>query len=104
MHGTEMELGAFRELLALLERKVGRLIINAFPTGVEVCASMHHGGPYPATTDSSSTSVGPNAVKRFLRPVCYQNFPQELLPEPLRDRNDQRLWRLVDGSLSCDDL
>jgi NADP-dependent aldehyde dehydrogenase len=70
--------------LELLERKAGRLIMNGFPTGVEVCAAMHHGGPYPATTDSRCTSVGTDAMKRFLRPVCYQNYPQEFLPEPLR--------------------
>ncbi len=104
MHGTYCELDSFRDLLEILERKAGRVIINGFPTGVEVCASMHHGGPYPATTDSRSTSVGSDAIKRFLRPVCYQNFPQSLLPEPLRDRNAQNLWRLVDGNLSCDDL
>ena len=71
-------------LVELLERKAGRLVMNGFPTGVEVCAAMHHGGPYPATTDSRSTSVGTDAMKRFLRPVCYQNYPQEFLPEALR--------------------
>ncbi len=104
VHGTNAELNEFSDLFALLERKAGRLIVNNFPTGVEVCAAMHHGGPYPATTDSRSTSVGTDAMKRFLRPVCYQNFPQGLLPEPLRDRNEQNLWRLVDGNLSCEDL
>jgi len=104
VHGSNGELASFRDLLAILERKVGRLVINNFPTGVEVCASMQHGGPYPATTDSRSTSVGTYAAKRFLRPVCYQNFPQELLPEPLRDQNIQKLWRLVDGRMSRDDL
>jgi NADP-dependent aldehyde dehydrogenase len=84
VHGTNRELNQFRDLLVLLERKAGRLIMNGFPTGVEVCAAMHHGGPYPATTDSRSTSVGTDAMKRFLRPVCYQNYPQEFLPEPLR--------------------
>lgn len=104
VHGTRAELEAFRDLLAVLERKAGRLVLNGFPTGVEVCASLHHGGPYPASTDSRSTSVGAAAVKRFLRPVCYQSFPQELLPEALRDKNQLGLWRLVDGNLSCDDL
>ena len=104
MHGTSSELNDYCDLFAVLERKAGRLIINNFPTGVEVCSSMHHGGPYPATTDSRSTSVGTEAVKRFLRPVCYQNFPQELLPEPLHDQNEQNLWRLVDGSLSREAL
>ncbi len=104
VHGSNGELASFRDLLATLERKAGRLVINNFPTGVEVCASMQHGGPYPATTDSRSTSVGTYAAKRFLRPVCYQNFPQKLLPEPLRDQNLQNLWRLVDGRMSRDDL
>lgn len=85
VHGTSIELDQFRDLFDILERKAGRLVMNGFPTGVEVCAAMHHGGPYPATTDSRSTSVGTDAIKRFLRPVCYQNYPQELLPEPLRD-------------------
>ena len=104
VHGTIMELDGFRDLLSILERKVGRLVLNGFPTGVEVCAAMHHGGPYPASTDSRSTSVGTEAMKRFLRPVCYQNFPQELLPVPLRDQNEQNLWRLVDGRMCHDDL
>jgi NADP-dependent aldehyde dehydrogenase len=104
VHGTELDFDSCRELFHSLEQKAGRLIVNGFPTGVEVCASMHHGGPYPATTDSRMTSVGTDAVKRFLRPVCYQNFPQELLPGPLRDQNKQRLWRLVDGTLDCGNL
>lgn len=104
VHGTEAECQGFRELLELLECKAGRLVMNGFPTGLEVCAATQHGGPYPATTDSRSTSVGVDAMQRFLRPVCYQNFPQELLPEALRDQNPARLWRLVDGRMSCDDL
>lgn len=104
VHGTKIELDAFRDLMSILERKAGRLVLNGFPTGVEVCTSMQHGGPYPATTDGRSTSVGTAAVKRFLRPVCYQNFPQELLPDVLRDKNELKIWRLVDGNLSCDDL
>ncbi len=104
VHGTGQDLDSFRELFDVLEQKAGRLIVNGFPTGVEVCAAMHHGGPYPATTDSRMTSVGTAAVKRFLRPVCYQNFPQELLPEPLRDQNKQSLWRLVDGTPECGSL
>jgi NADP-dependent aldehyde dehydrogenase len=70
-----------RELFTILERKAGRLIYNGFPTGVEVCHAMVHGGPYPATTDSRSTSVGTEAIRRFLRPVCLQNFPRTLLPK-----------------------
>jgi NADP-dependent aldehyde dehydrogenase len=104
VHGTQADFTEFSSLLEVLERKAGRLVVNGFPTGVEVCPSMHHGGPYPATTDSRSTSVGTNAMQRFLRPVCYQNCPHELLPEALRDDNPLRLWRLVDGSLSREDL
>jgi NADP-dependent aldehyde dehydrogenase len=78
--------------------------VGGFPTGVEVCDSMNHGGPYPATTDSRSTSVGTAAIKRFLRPVCYQNFPQAMLPEPLKNKNEHNLWRLVDGTLTRDDV
>jgi alpha-ketoglutaric semialdehyde dehydrogenase len=80
-----------------LERKVGRLIMNGFPTGVEVCPAMHHSGPFPATTDSRSTSVGTAAIKRFARPVCYQDFPPEMLPDELKDNNPMDIFRLVDG-------
>ena len=104
VHGTEDDLHRFRQLFGILQRKAGRLIVNGFPTGVEVCPAMHHGGPYPATTDSRSTSVGTDAVKRFLRPVAYQNFPQALLPDPLRDKNCRNIWRLVDGDMNRDDL
>jgi NADP-dependent aldehyde dehydrogenase len=104
IHGMEGDWGRFRKLFGILQRKAGRLIVNAFPTGVEVCPAMHHGGPYPATTDSRSTSVGTDAVRRFLRPVAYQGFPQELLPEPLNDLNRRKIWRMVDGDMSCDDL
>jgi hypothetical protein len=86
-----------------LSLKKGRLIFNGFPTGVEVCPSMHHGGPYPATTDARLTSVGTAAIYRFTRPVCYQNFPQEALPAELRDRNERGIWRLINGELSKDD-
>lgn len=97
IHGTEEDLMAHQELIAVLEQKAGRLIINDYPTGVEVCHSMVHGGPYPATTDSRSTSVGTGAIKRFVRPVCYQGFPPALLPDELKDDNLLNIWRLVDG-------
>ncbi len=100
LHGTEEDLRDFAYLVALLETKVGRLVFNGFPTGVEVCPSIHHGGPYPATTDLHFTSVGTAAIFRWVRPVCYQNFPQAALPAELRDANDRRLWRLVDGRLT----
>ncbi|MFK2891796.1 aldehyde dehydrogenase (NADP(+)) [Dyella flagellata] len=84
-------------LLPLIERKAGRLLVNGFPTGVEVCDAMVHGGPFPATSDSRSTSVGTAAIERFLRPVCYQNFAEDLLPEALRDGNPLNLRRRFAG-------
>lgn len=93
----DAELG--RRLLPILERKAGRILANGFPTGVEVSYAMVHGGPSPATSDSRVTSVGAMAIERFLRPVCYQDIPSALLPEPLKDGNPLHLWRLVDGKL-----
>lgn len=90
---------AARRLLPVLERKVGRILANAFPTGVEVSHAMVHGGPYPATSDPRSTSVGSRAIERFLRPVCYQGLPAELLPAALADGNPLRLPRLMDGKV-----
>lgn len=89
-----------RRLMPILERKVGRIIVNGFPTGVEVGYAMVHGGPYPATSDARTTSVGAEAIERFLRPVCYQNVPADLLPEAVRDENPLSLWRLRDGKLA----
>jgi 2,5-dioxopentanoate dehydrogenase len=86
-----------RELLPLLERKAGRILVNGFPTGVEVSHAMVHGGPFPATSDPRSTSVGSLAIRRYLRPVCYQDFPPALLPEVVRDEGARSLPRLVDG-------
>ena len=99
LHATDDDLREYTDLVAVLERKVGRLLINGFPTGVEVCHSMVHGGPFPATTDSRTTSVGTLAIKRFSRPVCYQNFPQFALPDELKDDNPLGIWRLVDGEM-----
>jgi NADP-dependent aldehyde dehydrogenase len=100
--GTPEDLVAYNDLVAILEQKAGRLLFNAFPTGVEVSPAMHHGGPYPATADPKFTSVGTAAIYRFLRPVCYQNFPQAALPSELRNENPKGLWRLVNGSLTKD--
>jgi len=88
-----------RRLLPVLERKAGRILANGFPTGVEVSYAMVHGGPFPATSDSRSTSVGAMAIERFLRPVCYQDLPAALLPAALADDNPLNLWRLRDGEL-----
>ncbi|UCF35871.1 MAG: aldehyde dehydrogenase (NADP(+)) [Acidobacteriota bacterium] len=104
LQATEADLTEYSRLLHILEGKVGRLLFNGFPTGVEVCPSMHHGGPYPATTDSRSTSVGTAAISRFARPICYQNFPQEALPAELQDQNSRRIWRLVNGRQTREDL
>jgi alpha-ketoglutaric semialdehyde dehydrogenase len=104
LHGTEQDLEQHRELVTILQGKAGRLIFNGFPTGVEVCPSMHHGGPYPATTDVHFTSVGTAAIQRFARPVCLQNFPDPALPVELQNSNPRRLWRMVDGELTRDAL
>ena len=102
LHGTPEDLRAHAGLVRILERKVGRLIFNGFPTGVEVSPAMQHGGPYPATTAVRTTSVGTAAIERFARPVCYQNFPPDALPPELQDGNPRGIWRLVDGTLTKD--
>jgi len=102
IHATEADLKNYHDLVEVLERKVGRLIINGFPTGVEVCHAMVHGGPFPATTDARTTSVGTLAIQRFTRPVCYQDFPHFLLPEELHDHNPLGIWRMVNGERSRD--
>lgn len=96
---TEEDLQNYADLIRILERKAGRLIYNGFPTGVEVCHAMVHGGPFPATTDSRTTSVGTAAITRFSRPVCYQNFPDALLPDELKNDNPLGIWRLVNGKM-----
>ncbi|KIP88654.1 MULTISPECIES: aldehyde dehydrogenase (NADP(+)) [Pseudomonas] len=98
------DLPGSEELFALLEQKVGRVLFNGYPTGVEVCDSMVHGGPYPATSDARGTSVGTLAIDRFLRPVCYQNCPDALLPDALKNGNPLGIARLVDGASSRDAL
>lgn len=95
----EGDLALARKLLPALERKVGRILANGFPTGVEVCHAMVHGGPFPATSNAMFTSVGATAIDRFLRPVCYQDLPDALLPESLQRRNPLGLWRMTDGAL-----
>jgi 2,5-dioxopentanoate dehydrogenase len=97
VHGTEQDLIDYADLVAILETKVGRLIFNGFSTGVEVCPSMVHGGPYPATSDSRSTAVGSRAITRFARLVCFQSFPDAALPDELKEINPLGIWRLTDG-------
>lgn len=102
IHGTPQELASARELVAVLNRKAGRLIFNGYPTGVEVGYAMHHGGPYPATTDARFTSVGAAAIYRFARPVCFQNFPDAALPIELQNSNPRGIWRMIDGRFTKD--
>jgi NADP-dependent aldehyde dehydrogenase len=97
LHITEADHEDARKLIPTLERKVGRILVNGFGTGVEVAHAMVHGGPFPSTSDGRSTSVGTMAIDRFLRPVCYQDMPDGLLPPELRDSNPLGLDRLVDG-------
>jgi alpha-ketoglutaric semialdehyde dehydrogenase len=104
IHGTEDELRDHARLIEILQRKVGRLVFNGFPTGVEVGHAMQHGGPYPASTDVRSTSVGSAAITRFARPMCWQSFPDAVLPAELRDRNERGIWRMLDGAMSRDDV
>jgi NADP-dependent aldehyde dehydrogenase len=102
IHGTPQDLEEYRGLISILEQKVGRLIFNGFPTGIEPCNAVHHGGPYPATTDARTTSIGTAAIERFVRPVCYQDFPQAALPPELRDGNPRKIWRMVEGQMTRD--
>jgi NADP-dependent aldehyde dehydrogenase len=95
--GDEADLIAHRELVQVLEQKAGRLIVNGFPTGVEVTHAMVHGGPYPSTSDPRFTSVGTQAIYRFAKPVCFQNFPDALLPAELQAANPLSIRRLIDG-------
>jgi len=87
VHGTDEDLKNYADVISSLEQKAGS-------------HAMVHGGPFPATTDSRTTSVGTTAITRFVRPVCYQNFPEHLLPDELKDGNPLKIWRLVDGNLT----
>jgi len=98
--GNEDELIEQRELIDTCREKAGRVIFNGVPTGVRVGHAMQHGGPFPATTDSKFTSVGTTAIERFVRPIAFQDSPQELLPEALKDGNPLEIYRTVDGKLT----
>jgi NADP-dependent aldehyde dehydrogenase len=100
MMATINDIKAHQSVVDIIQTKCGRLIMNGVPTGVEVCQAMHHGGPFPASTDARFTSVGADAIKRFARPLAYQNFPDELLPEPLQNANPLRVTRTVDDMLT----
>ncbi|QIK74790.1 aldehyde dehydrogenase (NADP(+)) [Nocardioides piscis] len=99
IHSASADRKAAQQLLPVLELKVGRVLFNGWPTGVEVGHAMVHGGPFPATSDSRTTSVGSRAIERFQRPVAYQDVPADLLPEALRDDNPWGLTRRIDGAL-----
>ena len=101
---TEEDYATAAPLIPALEQKVGRIIINGWPTGVEVGHAMVHGGPFPATSDTRTTSVGTLAINRFLRPVAYQNLPQGLLPAALQDTNPWQLNRRIDGTVVAADV
>ena len=104
VHGRAEDLSESRALVEQLEQKVGRLIVNGYPTGVEVSPAMNHGGPSPATSDPRFTSVGTAAILRFSRPLCYQDFPAALLPDALRDENPLKLMRRVNDELTRDPI
>lgn len=98
--GSTKELKKYAGIINALQSRVGRLIFNGVPTGVEVCPAMHHGGPYPATTDSRYTSVGTHAIERWVRPVSFQDCPDSLLPQALQNSNPLGIYRMVDGELT----
>ncbi|BAV08299.1 ketoglutarate semialdehyde dehydrogenase [Filimonas lacunae] len=97
---TEKDLEQFTDIIALQQSLAGRIIINSVPTGVEVCAAMVHGGPFPATTDARFTSVGSSAIQRWVRPLCFQGFPDALLPDELKNSNPLHIWRIVNNQLT----
>jgi len=102
--GTQDDVMSHKDIVDHLHDICGRLIFNGVPTGVEVCYSMHHGGPYPATTDSRFTSVGVDAIKRFARPLAFQDAPEEYLPTELKNRNERNIWRRINGQLTKDHI
>lgn len=102
LHGDQGDYEVAAALLPVLELKAGRILFNGWPTGVEVGYAMVHGGPFPATSDSRTTSVGARAIERFLRPVAYQDVPNALLPSVIADGNPDGVWRRIDGQLTRD--
>jgi len=95
--GSDLEFIQYEAIIQVLKNKIGRLIYNGVPTGVEVCASMNHGGPYPASTDVRFTAVGIDSIKRFARPIAFQNCPQSSLPLELRNENSKGISRRING-------
>lgn len=101
LHIDHADHAGAQRLLPVLERKAGRILANGFPTGVEVCHAMVHGGPFPSTSNAMFTSVGATAIDRFLRPVCYQDLPDALLPDALKQSNPAGVLRLIDGVVTA---
>ncbi len=99
---SEAEAARYPKIMRLLARRAGRFIMNGVPTGVEVCAAQHHGGPFPSTTDARFTSVGRDAILRFVRPLSFQDWPDGLLPDELKDANPLNIWRLTDNEWTKD--
>ncbi|HSU29051.1 MAG TPA: hypothetical protein VLJ68_11760, partial [Chitinophagaceae bacterium] len=97
---TENDLSYHEELVEAVKNICGRLILNGVPTGVEVCLAMQHGGPFPATTDSRFTSVGGDGIRRFARPIAFQNWPDKLLPDELKNANPENIWRMVNSEMT----
>ena len=102
--GTDNDLASNKNLLEIATSIAGRVLLNGVPTGVEVCDSMVHGGPYPASTDSRFTAVGVKAVKRWLRPISFQNWPDQLLPSYLQNKNELGIWRTINGEFTKSDV
>ncbi|PSL19931.1 NADP-dependent aldehyde dehydrogenase [Chitinophaga ginsengisoli] len=98
--GTAADTAQWKDVIAVQSTLAGRVILNNPPTGVEVCAAMVHGGPFPATSDQRFTSVGTGAIRRWVRPVCYQNFPEEMLPDALKAANPLGIWRQIDNQFT----
>jgi NADP-dependent aldehyde dehydrogenase len=101
---TEDELQSYNELVEVIQNHCGRIILNNVPTGVEVCLSMQHGGPFPASTDARFTSVGADGFRRFIRPVAFQNWPDNLLPDELKNANPLHIYRTVNNQLTREAL
>lgn len=99
---TDSDIEAHQDIIALQTTLAGRIILNDVPTGVEVCASMVHGGPFPSTTDARFTSVGTSAIKRWVRPVCFQGFKDDMLPDALKNNNPLNIWRIVNNNFTKD--
>jgi len=104
VHATEKDLKNSKQFITSLMDKVGRVIFNGVPTGVEVCSAINHSGPFPSTTCVNYTSVGTDSIKRWLRPICFQNSPNEILPEELKNENTKGMWRMINDVMTKDNI